>query len=90
MTILELLFAIFTFPSGPTISESVAKVEGSGKKMRQEGRKTQRLRRTPKPIARPKEKVPWDVRSDEETLVCLGSTRELKREQKERVRQKRK
>ncbi|KAK3952573.1 hypothetical protein QBC32DRAFT_341098 [Pseudoneurospora amorphoporcata] len=81
MTILELLFAFFTFPPGPNISESVVKVEGSGK-TRQEKHKTQRLRRTPKPIAPRKEKVPWEMRSDEETLVCLGSTRELKREQK--------
>lgn len=59
-TILELLFAVFTFPPGPAITESVRKVEGSGKKTRQEGRKTQRLRRTPKPIAPRKEKVPWE------------------------------
>ncbi|CCC06259.1 hypothetical protein SMACR_00476 [Sordaria macrospora] len=91
MTILELLFAVFTFPpvpATPPIVKSVREVEGRRNRIRQEGHKTQRLRRTPKPIAPRKEKVPWEVRSGEETLVCLGSTNELKREQKERVRQK--
>ena len=93
MTILGVLFAVFTFPQGPatpTIVESVREVKGGRKKIRQQGHKAQRLRRTPKLFAPRREKVPREVRSDEETLVSLGSTREPKREQreKERVKQK--